>query len=151
MYHYKTIGLDNIFLKNGFDEIETDYGVAVSIHNLDGLHRVIGLEISLNKRELSGNEFRFLRKELGLSQVQIAKTLGISESTVRNWENDRVEKISASPAAIVKQMFIESVGNNSTLTELLDSICALNNEIHHLTVELEEHKNGWLVTDRIVA
>ena len=151
MYHYKTIGLDNIFLKNGFDEIETDYGVAVSIHNLDGLHRVIGLEISLNKRELSGNEFRFLRKELGLSQVQIAKTLGISESTVRNWENDRVEKISASPAAIVKQMFIESVGNNSTLTELLDSICALNNEIHHLTVELEEHENGWLVTDRIVA
>jgi len=151
MYHYKTIGLDNIFLKNGFDEIETDYGVAVSIHNLDGLHKVIGLEISLNKRELSGNEFRFLRKELGLSQVQIAKTLGISESTVRNWENDRVEKISASPAAIVKQMFIESVGNNSTLTELLDSICALNNEIHHLTVELEEHENSWLVTDRIAA
>jgi hypothetical protein len=48
-------------------------------------------------------------------------------------------------------MFIESVGNNSTLTELLDSICSLNNEIHHLTVELEEHENGWLVTDRIVA
>jgi putative transcriptional regulator len=41
-YHYTECGLDNIYLLNGFDPVETPRGKGVTIRNIDGLHRAIG-------------------------------------------------------------------------------------------------------------
>lgn len=43
-----------------------------------GLHRAIGHTLA-HKPHLSGLEFRFLRKELGLSQAALAELLGYAD------------------------------------------------------------------------
>jgi len=44
-YHYKASGLDCVFLLNGVTTQETPYGSMVTIKNVHGLHRAIGLSI----------------------------------------------------------------------------------------------------------
>ena len=66
MYHYTECGLPDVTLKNGYEVKETSYGEAVSIHNLEGLHRAIGMHLATETPALTGNEIRFLRKELDL-------------------------------------------------------------------------------------
>ncbi len=77
MFHYDLCGLRNIWLKNGFEFHDTPYGRSVAIHDVDGLHKAIGMHLINNKPRLSPLEVRFLRKELNLSQVNLAKWLGV--------------------------------------------------------------------------
>lgn len=88
-YHYLASGLDNIFLLNGVNEKETDYGPMVHIENINGLHHAIGLHIIEKQDPMKGPEFRFLRKQMGLSQLELAKHLGVSDQTIANYEKGK--------------------------------------------------------------
>jgi DNA-binding transcriptional regulator YiaG len=81
MYRYTESGLKNVRLMNGYAIKKTPYGKAVSIQDLEGLHRAIG-SIIAKRPKLTGPELRFLRKEMGLSQKGLADFVGTSEQTV---------------------------------------------------------------------
>ena len=69
MYHYEECSLSHIWLCNGYTiEQDEEYGELVSIHSVHDLHNAIGLHLITNKLELNGEEIRFLRKEMNLSQ-----------------------------------------------------------------------------------
>ena len=93
-YHYVESGLDGVVLLNGVSETATDYGPMVHIENINGLHRAIGLHIVEKEEPMSGPEFRFLRKQMGLSQADLAKDLG-------GW-SERVEDPSRVGEAILR-------------------------------------------------
>ena len=82
MYHYTEGGLTNVWLSNGFREEDTPYGKGVSIEDVEGLHRVIGMKLVKERAQLTGAEFRFLRKELGLSQAKLAHWWGYEAQSV---------------------------------------------------------------------
>lgn len=42
-------------------------------------------------KDVSGNTFVDLRKRVGVTQKQIAEAVGVSETSVRNWERGREE------------------------------------------------------------
>lgn len=87
MHHYTGSGLSNVWLVNGYTEHQTPYGLSVAIADLEGLHRIIGLEIVTQPSgPLLGEQVRFLRHELDLSQRTLAELLDIKEITVRKWE-----------------------------------------------------------------
>ena len=44
--HYKMCGLDNIYLRNGYNLEQTDYGEAVSVRDADELHSAIGVYLA---------------------------------------------------------------------------------------------------------
>lgn len=44
---------------------------------------------SKSKHETAGEEFKAARKELGMTQVQIAAELGVSRATVVGWEKSK--------------------------------------------------------------
>ena len=96
-YQYLASGLDSIFLLNGVTEKETDYGPMVHIENVNGLHRAIGLHIVEKIDPMTGPEFRFLRKQLRLSQVELAKHLKVTDQTVANYEKGKTEMGPADP------------------------------------------------------
>lgn len=50
---------------------------------------------------------RFVRKQLGLSQKQLAQALNISFATINRWENGHVE-----PSNLAKKIFYEFCENN---------------------------------------
>ena len=71
LHHYRECGLDNVFLLNGFTVRETRHGRAVSIEDIDGLHRTIGTHLAREKRTLTidhrpwREDRRFRRTALG--------------------------------------------------------------------------------------
>lgn len=88
-YHYKECGIDNIFIINGY-HIETFDGEEyVSIHNVDGLHKAIGLSLVAKKKDLEPSEIRFLRHEIDVSQADLASMLRVDDQTVARWEKKR--------------------------------------------------------------
>lgn len=90
-YHYTECGLDEVYLVGGYEEHETPYGKGVSVKNVDGLHRAIADWLVCEKKALSGSEIRFLRKQLDLSQSELADLLGTTSQTVARWEKAQFE------------------------------------------------------------
>jgi putative transcriptional regulator len=86
MYHYRECGLPNVYLLNGYREIETPHGLGVSIEDVEALHTAISQALVEEKPSLTGPEVRFIRKLLQLTQVQLAELLGVEDQSVRRWE-----------------------------------------------------------------
>ncbi|MDQ6992016.1 MAG: helix-turn-helix domain-containing protein [Mariprofundus sp.] len=141
-YHYTDSGLDFIYLANGYNVVKTPYGEGVAIHDLEGLHIVIGSCIA-DRPIMTGDEFRFLRIELGLSQVEVANLIGVGESAVRNWEKGRTQHVPRPSANLMRGLYLESIDATSKLSKILKNISHLNREIHHIEMNLEETEEGW--------
>jgi putative transcriptional regulator len=122
-YHLKGIGLPNVFLLNGVTmEDDADYGPLVTIEQIHNLHRVLGLSIVRQPQQLNGEEMRFLRKQIGLTQVQLATKLGVSQQTVANYEKGKTEK---GPADIaLRFIYLAHVSPNADLADDCRQIAA---------------------------
>lgn len=143
VFHYTSCGLQNVWLRNGFNIKETQHGRAVAIHDVEGLHRAIGLYIIQNKPKLSGAEIRFLRKELDLPQASLAALLGVGETTVRGWERHRT-KITKPAERLLRALYREYVCEESTIRELIERISQLNRDAYKSNrIEFEETQAGW--------
>lgn len=142
LLHYTECGLSNIYLRNGYERHTTDYGEPISIHDLDGLHRVIGLSLVENKAQLDGEKIKFLRKELDLPQSHLAQILGVSESSVRAWENNRSE-ISEPAERILRLIYREHMAGDGSVRDIIEHICKLHRDLHEERLEFEESPEGW--------
>jgi len=91
-YHYTECGLDNVYLTNGFEVTRTEDGdEEVFIHDIHGLHRAIGLCLVTKPSRLEGNEIRFIRHTLDVSQTSFARLMGVTYQSVLNWEKGKVD------------------------------------------------------------
>ena len=89
-YHLRGVGLPNVYLLNGVTlEDDPDYGTLVSIEDIPGLYRAIGLHIVTKPAAMTGPELRFLRKELKLTQEALAHRLRVNVQTVANYEKGK--------------------------------------------------------------
>ena len=84
--HYKACGLDDVYLFNGF-KIETidgeDY---LTVEDLDGLWKAIGLHLVTTRKELAPKEIRFLRHHMNFTQAELAAQMRVTDQTVARWE-----------------------------------------------------------------
>lgn len=88
--HYTASGLDYVYLVNGFSiEEDPDYGRIVTVDAPDDLHKAIGLHIVTQDRPLMGAEFRFLRKQMKLTQSELAERFATDVQTIANYEKGR--------------------------------------------------------------
>ena len=149
MFHYTMSGLDYIWLKNGFRVRETQYGKSVSIEDMEGLHSLIANDIVSNRVEISGAEFRFLRKELKLSQEAVAAMLGNEAQTISLWERGE-GKVPQWADRMLRALYIETTTGNAGLRQIVDRINSLERELHELKqkqqqlrLELEGTTEGW--------
>lgn len=144
MYHYTDCGLPNVFLRSGFIVREIDGEEAVAIHNLDGLHKVIGLDILHKAPILTGDEIRFLRKEMDLTQNSLGKIIGVSEDTVRGWETGR-HAIPSPADKLLRGLYSEQINGDGSLRELLKGIGRLDRKIaeDERQMNFEENEGDW--------
>ena len=108
-YHYVECGLDDVYLISGYEYSCSARGKNVAISDIDGLHRVIGEQILLRNRDLTGREIRFLRQEMLLSQVSLAQLLGVGEQTIHRWEAGKT-KAPKTAEALVRLLYKEIIG-----------------------------------------
>ncbi|MBU2755190.1 transcriptional regulator [Acidithiobacillus sp. CV18-2] len=121
MFHYESIGLPNIWLANGYDTVETPYGKAVAIHDLNGLHQAIIDHLVHSLNPLTGPELRFLRKELGLSQKTLGDYLGRDAQSVALWEKRATSTRSMLMAdRLLRLLAIEHSKGTAPVKDLLD-------------------------------
>lgn len=144
MYHYLESGLDNIYLVDGFRMHNTAYGEGVSIHDTDGLHRLIGNWLVQLPNPLSGAALRFLRIEMDLSQRRLGELLGSSEQAVRRWEKAKASPISGPADRLMRVIYNEYTGHNGPVRELVERLSHLD-QIDAAQARFEEADGGWKI------
>src|SRR5262245_42274265 len=115
MYRYLGAGLSNVYLKNGYKIVETPFGQGVKIHDIDGLHDALAEAIVHSSDPLTGQEFRFLRNQLELSQAALGELLGASEQSIARWEKGRGKKIDAPAERLFRVLYKSTKFGNKVL------------------------------------
>lgn len=122
MYRYQGCGLPNVFLRNGYELVETPYGKGVTIHDLDGLHLALGAAIVESPEPLVGHEFRFLRTEMQLSQAGLAALLGCDEQSVARWEKGKSKQVNAPAERLLRLLFKQCRLDEKRLAPILKTL-----------------------------
>lgn len=121
MYHYLGCGLQNVYLQNGYELKQSPYGESVVIHDLEGLHDALGQMIVSSTVTLSGEEFRFLRIELELSQGTLGELLGCDEQSVARWEKGK-SKVNAPAERLLRRLYEDTKMGAKKLAPLLKTL-----------------------------
>ena len=139
-YHYAECGLPNVWLINGFEKVPTPYGEGLIIHDMGGLHKCISLILCDKPEPLTGPEFRFLRRELDLSQQVMGEIFGIKSRQMRNIE--KKEQIENPYNTLIRHMYLESVDPTSSLIPLIERLRSLD-VVWHQDLSLRSDDTGW--------
>lgn len=123
-YHYRACGLDDVYLKSGFTTKDTAFGPTVFIEDVPGLHKVIGHSIITDSKPISPREFRFLRKNMDLTQHDLAERLRVDVQTVARYEKDQ-SAIPGSTDMVLRIMFALFIAPPDQRDDLLDEIEAI--------------------------
>lgn len=128
MYHYTESGLNNVWLVNGYKTHRTPYGKGVSIEDVAGLHRAIAQRLINHKPQFSGAEFRFLRKELDMSQLVLAAIVGKDAQSIARWEKKgRVPKMADRMLRFIYQGYTT---DNQKIKAIVERLNELDQQTH---------------------
>jgi putative transcriptional regulator len=116
-YRYKACGLPDVWLLSGYEIEQTPDGPAVTIQDLDALHRTIAHAVVQQQKALTPAELRFLRKEMDLTQAELARFVQMSSQQVARWEKGESE-IPGPADLITRMLYGQSVGLDLNLREL---------------------------------
>ena len=142
-YQYAECGLNNIYILNGYQFIETPRGKAVSVRNVDGLHKAIGLFLVTAKKDLTPDEVRFLRLEMLMSQAALARLLGMSEQAIRRWENGKVT-IPKPSESLLRLLYREHVHDkDGKILTMLKQIANLEEMLYDKKILFKDTSKGW--------
>lgn len=144
-YQYTESGLSNVYLINGYDFVEGAAGRSVIIQDIDGLHKAIGRYLVHERKILTGDEIRFLRHELNMSQNTLASILDVTEQTVRRWEQDKLA-IPRAADAVLRSIYAETTGGNEKISDILKRIADIEDEIDRQVI-MEEANDEWDIVD----
>lgn len=143
-YHYIDSGLDNVYLENGFTVHQTPYGEGVSIHDTDGLHKMLGELLVELPRPLNGAELRFLRVQMDMTQKALAGVMGEDEQALRRWEKARSKPIRGSADRLLRALYNEYVGGDGTLRGMVERLAELD-QVEVAPIRLREDHNHWQI------
>lgn len=153
LYQYEGCGLPYVFLRNGYELVETPYGKGVTIHDLVGLHKAIAEQIVCSPDPLIGCEFRFLRTELELSQESLAGLLGRDVQSVARWEKGKNKRIDPSAERILRIVYRETMMDGTQklkpVIELLRKLESKKPEPRQFVAR--ERNDNWEATTKAVA
>lgn len=141
-YHYTECGLDDVYLLSGYEIEQTPHGEGVSIRNVDQLHMTIGCFLATKKKVLSGNELRFLRKEMDLTQAELGNLVGLSDQQVARWEKDEYE-IPGAADTLTRLYYLDHIKKvPANMRELIETLKNMD-EQRRAKLIFEDTKQGW--------
>jgi len=120
-YRYLESGLENVWLC-GIELFRCACGEeGPLIPSPIELHNLIGSCLLSQKHPLNGKEIRFLRKRLALTGVKFAQLLGVDNTTLSRWENDK-EKPSSIADRLIRLLYAARMGLHQESKKLAESI-----------------------------
>lgn len=85
MYEYKESGLKDVYI-----EADVKDGV-VTIDSIGEKHKAISNDIINQKEALRGDQIKFLRSEMGMTQEILGNLLNIDVQTIKDIEDGKIE------------------------------------------------------------
>ncbi|MBM3570193.1 MAG: helix-turn-helix domain-containing protein [Alphaproteobacteria bacterium] len=140
-FRYRGCGLDDVYLVSGFEVKETPHGKAVSIRDLDGLHRAIGLDLVDRRKPLSGKDIRFLRADMDLTQVELARMFGCDSQQVARYEKGE-NRIPGPADRLLRMIYRNHVGGDVDVRAFLKALDRLDERTAKRRVYAAT-KTGW--------
>ena len=142
-YHYVECGLPNVWLRNGFEKKRTPYGEGVLISDIEGLHRCISRTLCDKPGQLTGSEFRFLRRELDYPQKMIGDIFGRSDRSIRDLEHK--DGVKESYNGFIRHLYLESIDPESSYIDLFKRLRSLDIEWHEQLTLASDSTGAWSV------
>jgi len=143
MYHYRGAGLDNIYLENGYQEVMYGDEKVISVEDVEGLHKVIAGVLIEKSVPLTGQEFRFLRTEMELSQLVLGKLIRVSDQTVAAWEKEVTKKVSGPSELLVRALARERLlHRDGQISDFIEMLVDLDRKIAAQFC-FKETAEGW--------
>lgn len=130
LYHYRECGLDYIYLQNGVKFHETPYGKGVSIVAADQLHEAIAREIVLSPSPIRGQEARFLRSLLDISQADLARTMGTTRISITRWESKPDGELPGTADTALRLIYTSNADKGSLIKRTMDMLRERDDAIH---------------------
>lgn len=146
LYQYTECGLDYVYLADGYTVYDTGYGPAVEVHNAAELDRKIALGIVRNQGPLTGQEVRFLRGLIDLTQQELGQLLGKDAQSVARWEKSKTELPRIEDIAL-RQIYLEKTGHSPKFVDTAQHVGAIGDRLER--VEFTEKEGKW--TDGLAA
>jgi len=140
-FRYTGCGLDDIWLISGYTVEEHDGEQAVTIRNLEGLHKAIGESLIQRKKILSSKEVRFLRRQIGITQSEMARLVGCDAQQIARYEKGE-NKMPGPTDRLVRMLYKEHIGGDvpvRAILKALDELDSRMNDRHTFKETLE----GW--------
>jgi Predicted transcriptional regulator len=108
VHHYTECGLSNVYIEGICVERDDEGDEIITIPAINELHRVIALGIVRHEKGMSGEELRFLRSEMGLTQAELATLLHRDRQSIGRWERGEIP-IDGVSEALIRRLAIEKL------------------------------------------
>lgn len=143
--HYTACGLDNVWLESGYVIKQTRHGEAVAVSDVDGLHKLLALQLVDKPARLSGKEFRFLRAQLGLSQEALGLLLGFTENAVSLWE--RKDAVPVACDQWLRMYMLAKYAGKTHVSDAIERIKTVHKLVYqkYVVKEIEGHRTVSVV------
>ena len=149
-YHYVECGLPNVWLSNGFEIVKTPYGTGVSIRDQEGLHRCIARALCDKPKKLTGAEFRYLRRELDLSQKLMGQLFGITAKQVRNIEHG-VTPMREPYNCLIRHIYLAKHDSDNSYEEVFERLRTADLKWHGKLRLTNSEGEDWFSNNRRAA
>jgi putative transcriptional regulator len=159
-YRYREAGLDGIILRGGVTEIEcaTCGDAFVHVEKEQQLLQVIALALLMKPGHLTGRELRYLRREMELSQADLAKALGVRRETVAERESKKDPALKAdsefySRVVLLKSFleYLHTEGNDHLGPRHREGLSRFCDDLLKLTERVQSQRQKTLLHIRQVA
>ena len=142
-YHYTECGLDYVYLVDGFEVIDTGYGSVVQVVNASKLDRAIADAVVRRQNRLVGQEVRFLRGILDITQAELGKALGKDAQSIARWEKGKTE-IPPTEDIAIRQIYLEKTGRRQRFIDTGRQVAELKKRIEEVKFKVRGRRE-WAV------
>ena len=139
-YHYTECGLSNIWLVSGYEE--EDGECYVSVRDADALHQQISMSLIRQKTDLRGEQVRFLRKEMNLTQSELAALVNVSAQTVARWEKNQTD-VPGPVNVLLRLIALNHFDGKVNVMQVAKELQKLDETLDdRMTLRFDQH-DGW--------
>ena len=143
-YEFKESGLRNLTLL-GIDLIKCGKcgNVDPVLSGVDDLMDLIAVAVLQKQYRLQGEELRFLRKHIGMSQEEFAKLVHANKTTLSKWENNE-DPIPIRTDVYARMMVISrDKGLEKRAADHIRAFAKVADKQKHLRLEVDTQKHDY--------
>ena len=145
MYQYKQSGLDNVWLVDGYQIVNTPYGEAVQFEDATSLDLAIANALINQTEPLTGKEFRFLRQQIGMSQSDVASFMHVDPQSVAKRKKGQVSLPFANEA-VMRFIYSSYQEKDAKIYPMLETMKAIDKAKNsRLELSFDKQRTHWMV------